>query len=490
MKYTLSIAAFAVTGFLGACNEFNPETPDIPNLPTVTNLQASVANRVVTLSWNLPSTSLDIESLSLKVNNGNTITLGNTTTTYSISGQPMEDEYLYTVKVNYKGGYVSEGQSTIAVVPYEELANLTSFKVVATEKRNVTFEWTLPNDPSITGVWIGLDGEANGTVFDIADYPTGATLGGLKTGVDLKFRGKVVYDKSYYSNGVVVNTALPAMETRTGFLLLADSDTSLPDDDEQAAANWFYDTYVDTDLGDFIPVATLADIDFDEYGVIWIIVDRRDLERGWQNLPANLVNDATIEALRAYSASGGSLYLSNMATQLTVPLGIVPENMPVNTFASGAGGTGTDVWTINPHLGWDFQGTDNYYERADHAVYAGITMEDPNGYGYASVPLIGPGEREDHNSMWDINPYWGEAGSPGPNCVKWFENTTNSLVLATWGHVRDHCVAGMVEFLSNATHGRCIANGFAAYEWNQNSGPNPYQGNIEKLTENILNYLK
>ncbi|MDE6134789.1 MAG: DUF4960 domain-containing protein, partial [Muribaculaceae bacterium] len=62
--------------------------------------------------------------------------------------------------------------------------------------------------------------------------------------------------------------------------------------------------------------------------------------------------------------------------------------------------------------------------------------------------------------------------------------------LATWGHVRDHCVAGLVEFNANAEHGRCIANGLAAYEWNQNSGVNPYQHNIEQLTTNILDYLK
>lgn len=63
-------------------------------------------------------------------------------------------------------------------------------------------------------------------------------------------------------------------------------------------------------------------------------------------------------------------------------------------------------------------------------------------------------------------------------------------MLATWGHVRDHCVAGLVEFYATSSHGSCVANGFAAYEWSQNPGPNPYQKNIERLTANILNYLK
>lgn len=481
--------ALALAGFMGACNEFKPETPELPDLPTVSNLQASVANRVVTLNWQLPATSLSIEGVTLKVNNNNEIALDANTTTYTVYGQPMEDEYLYTVKVKYQGGYVSEGQSVIATVPFEKLADLTSFEVSGIEKRNVSFSWSLPNASGITGVWVGIDGEEAGTVFSTSEYPNGATLGGQQTGVDLKYRAKVVYDETYYSDGVVVNTALPEMEVRAGYLLLADSPANLPDDDEVAAAAWFYDTYVEPDKGDFLPVDQLAEIDFDEYGVIWIMVDRVGEEPGWQNLPSNLVNDATLEALKAYGAHGGNLYLAKMATQLCEPLEIVPAGMNPNIFSSGDGGSGDDVWTINPYLGWDFQNNPDidFYDRTAHAIYEGLEFADPNGYGYMSIPMEGPGWREDHNTMWDCN-VWGNGNYN--NSVRNFEVTTNSLVLATWGHVRDHCVAGLVEFMPNTVHGRVIANGFSAYEFAQNSGANPYQSNVEGLTGNIINYLK
>ena len=492
IKYSLFTLAIGIAGTLSSCNEFKPETPDLPNLPTVKNLTYSVNNRVITLSWDLPTTSMQIEGVTLKVNNNTDrqIVLNGAETSYRVVGQPMQDEYEYTVKVNYAGGYVSEGETIIAVVPYEELADLSSFEVTGMEGRSVTFKWTLPSEPGITGVWVGLDDSESGTVFDATEYPTGGTLSGQKTGVDLKFRAKVIYDQAYYSQGVVVNTALPAMETRTGFLLLADEVSQLPDDDEIAAATWFYDNYVATDKGDFIAVEDLPTIDFDEYGVIWISVDRVGLERGWENLPSNLVDDDTLEALKAFGANGGSLFLSNMATQLTVPLEIVPANMPINAFGNGEGGENGDLWSINPHLGWVFQDQGEYYDRASHAVYEGLTFENVNGYAYSTLPLLGGNYKEDHNSLWDINPYWHEAGDPAPNCVKWFENTTNSLVLAVWGQVGDHCIAGMVDFNPNAVHGRCIAMGLGAYEWNVNNGTNPYQGNIEKLTENILNYLK
>lgn len=488
IKYSLSLAALTMTGWFSSCSDINIEVPELPALPTVNNLEASVSNRVITLSWNLPSSSLEIEGVTVKVNNNNEISLDGAVTSYNVYGQPMEDEYLYTVKVKYKGGYVSQGQSVIATVPYEELAELTSFTVKDMEKRNVTFAWSLPSASGITGVWVGIDGENAGTVFPISEYPNGGTLTGQKTGVDLKYRAKVVYDEAYYSNGVVVNTLLPKIETRAGFLLLADSPADLPDDDELAAAAWFSDNYIDTNKGDFIPVAKLGDIDFDEYGVIMIMVDRVDLEPGWENLPEELVNSKTLELLNAYGENGGNLYLAKMATQLTVPLNVVPADMAPSIFSSGEGGSGDDIWTINPYLGWDFKdgGDQDFYDRTDHAIFQGITLEQVNDYPYASIPLEGPGFREDHNTMWDCNIYGkGDVN----NVILHFENVTNSLVLATWGHVRDHCVAGLVVFNKNTHHGTVVANGFSAYEFSQNSGANPYQGNVEKLTANIINYL-
>ena len=498
-NYGFGFAVMATMGLMTSCSDFTPTmTPDVPDLPTVVNLSQSVDNRVVTISWQYPSTGLEIDGANLTINNNNDniIMLDNGVTSYSIKGQPMQDEYMYTVKVRYKnpdgGTYVSEGESIIATVPYEQLADVTGLQISNIEGKSVSFTYTLPNAAGITGVRVSIDGSESGTVFS-EDYEKGVTLKGQPTGQDLRYRVQVVYDEAYYSDGVEVNTRLPEIETRAAFLLLENSAADLPDDDEKAAAAWYYDNWVATDKGDFITpdqLVAMTTEDYDMYGVIWIMVDRVGLEVGWQNLPSNLIEASTLNALKAYAANGGSLYLSNMATQLTVPLGIVPENMPINAFNSAAGGENGDIWTINTHLGWIFQDIDQYYDRTSHEIFQGLTFENLNDYPYASLPLIGPGHKEDHNALWDINPYWHEAGDPAPNCVKWFENTTNSLVLAVWGQVLDHCIAGMVDFNPNATHGRCIAMGLAAYEWNQNTGTNIYQQNVEKLTDNILNYLK
>ncbi|MEG0701218.1 MAG: DUF4960 domain-containing protein, partial [Muribaculaceae bacterium] len=125
------------------------------------------------------------------------------------------------------------------------------------------------------------------------------------------------------------------------------------------------------------------------------------------------------------------------------------------------------------------------YDHRTHPLFA--NMKTSNQYDHETFLMIGPGQREDHNCMWDLNSY-GFVG--GTNIVASFEATTQSTVLATWGHVTDYCCAGLVEFAPNNDYkGRCIAMGLAAYEWNQNSGKNEYQSNIELLTKNCLDYL-
>lgn len=389
------MAAFTVIlcGLLTSCSDYEPKGyPDVPELAKASGLQADVAGRTVTLRWELPARE-GITGVRVSCDNGAPTILPADATSCVLKGQPMDRDLVYTVKIDYDGGYVSEGISIIARVPY--------------------------------------------------------------------------------------------VASKMAYLMTAPSVADLPDDDERAAATWFSAQ----ENAEFIQPSQISSLDPDIYSVIWIEIDRVGLPFGWENLPGGLADDSTIAALREYSANGGAIYLSNMATQLTVPLGMVPENMAPTIFGNGQGGSGTDVWVINPYLGVDFKdgGDQGYYDRTAHAIYKGLTLEDPNNYGYLTLPLIGPGQREDHNCMWDCNIYG--KGSQR-DVIANFEQTTNSLVLATWGHVRDHCVAGLVEFYANDTHGRCIANGLAAYEWNQNSGQNPYQHNVEQLTLNILNYLK
>ncbi len=485
ITYSLFVALLAICGVISSCSEFNPEgMPDVPTLAKASDLTAIVEGHNIKLTWVNPS-SADIENI-LLIHNGNganPTVLPSNSTSYTVVGQPMGEENLYTVKVRYEGGYTSEGISVNAVLPEEDLADVSNLNA-SVQGRTVSLSWNLPTATGITGVRVIRNGDtASANVFEGAT--TFCELKGQPMGETIKYTVQVIYDTFYYSDGVSTEVEIEVIPAKVGFLMTAPTIAQLPDDDERAAATWF----AAQDGYELVQLADLATLDPEVFSVLWIMIDRVDLPLGWENLPDGLASQSTIEALRNYTAAGGSLYLSNMATQLTVPLGFVPENMAPTCYGNGNGGSGDDVWTINPYLGWDFRnGSDQgFYDRTMHAVFKGITMEDPNGYGYNSVPLIGPGQREDHNCLWDCNLY-GRGNEA--DVIRNFEVTTNSMVLATWGHVRDHCVAGMVDFFPSTTHGKCVANGFAAYEWNQNSGTNPYQHNVEQLTSNILEYLK
>lgn len=358
------------------------------------------------------------------------------------------------------------------------------------EGRNFEMTWTLPTntEETITDVIVIPNGNFDAAVSlgpDATSYQLRK-----QTLTDAFFTVKVKYGE-YVSKGV--STSLVSTQKvilKRAFLLLDNSVADIADDDERAAAEWF----AQQANTEFIHISDLATISSDVYGMIWIMIDRIGLDNAWTGLPAELISQSTINALKAYSADGGALYLSNMATKLTVPLGIVPDTMEPLVFGSGLGGEHGDHWVINPNLGWDFKDNPNadqgFYDRTSHAIFQGLTLEDPNNYGYPTLPLLGPGSQEDHNCLWDCNIYG--RGSYA-DVIKNFESITGSLVLATWGHVRDHCVAGLVDFYGNTTHGACVANGLGAYEWNQNrpndGTVNIYQKNIEGLTLNILNYL-
>lgn len=265
--------------------------------------------------------------------------------------------------------------------------------------------------------------------------------------------------------------------TKAAYFISYNDPSEIEDDDEKASYNWFKKEFVN---GVVLTPATIATTDLGQFEALWVHVDRVGLGHGWSNLPEGLLTESSLNAIKDYYSQGGRLLLTNHATQFIVPLGRTTR-LP-GIYGNGDGGSGTDIWTINANIGME-------YDHTGHPAFAG--MEVSAAFGHPSFPLIGPGHREDHNCMWDLNSYgfpdlYPDAG----NVVKAFEEENNATVLATWGHVTDYCCAGMVEFKpTESCKGTCIAIGLAAYEWNQNSGANLYQSQVELLTRNIISYL-
>ncbi len=263
-------------------------------------------------------------------------------------------------------------------------------------------------------------------------------------------------------------------------MLVPDDYTS--SDDEKDAVEWFKKNYVNTGKGMILTPATIDNLDIEVNPMCWVMCDRIGIEKGWQNLPGNLASTATIEALKAFTADGGNLFLTNHATQLSVAVGRIDEAYAPGIYGSGEGGQNNDIWGVHPVIG-NVEG--QIYDHTGHDIYWGMTYQ-PNLFA-GIYCFEGAGVKGDHNCMWDLNAY---GLVPTPNVVKTWEELTNSTVLGTWNHVVDYCCAGIVDFAPTTTFaGRILAVGLAAYEWNI-QGINEQQEQLEKFTANCIGYLK
>lgn len=346
--------------------------------------------------------------------------------------------------------------------------------------RNVTLTWDAPAGAT------GFEVIRNAQIIE--NLPAGTTTCTLlrqSTGTELAYTVKAKYDDGLVSLGKTVRFIIEAIPAKVAMLIPCSSVAELTDDDEIAAAEWFTTTYADN--GSIITPADIAGLDPDEYNVVWVNIDRVGLAYGWENLPETLVNPEAVAAMAKYAADGGNLFLTKMATQLTVPYGIIAPEYAPGIFSSGEGGEGTDNWCVNAQIG--FMNHDSnpsqYYDHRGDDIYKGMTTL-PD-YGHETFALEGPGWREDHNCMWDLNAY--QYSADGANTVEKFQNQNNCVVLGTWAHVVDYAVAGIVQFYPSANRlGGCIAIGLSAYEFAQRGG-NPYQDNVDKLTANCIAVL-
>lgn len=365
-----------------------------------------------------------------------------------------------------------------AAVQSAKVSNLAA----TVEGRAITLSWTLPSAEGIKGVNIYRNNDLIAELGAVATY----TAKKQPSNQDLLYTVKIVYENGNMSEGETFKVdALPG--SKVAMLLPSNNDSDL-DDDELAAKKWFVQTYGDN--GTVFTPATLTSLNPSQYAALWIQIDRVGLEMGPDKLPADIIASGIISNLTTYLKAGGNVFLTRHATQLVSSLGRIAEQYGPHLFGSGEGGEGTDIWTTNAVIG---SNCDPKYDHRSHAAFAGLEVlpaNDPvNMYDHESYPLEGPGFREDHNCMWDLNSY-GFTPADGVNVVDAFEKKTSSVVLATWGHVTDYCCGGIIEFLPTADiKGRVLCIGLSAYEFNQNSVTNQYQQNTEKLTKNCIDYL-
>lgn len=351
--------------------------------------------------------------------------------------------------------------------------------------RNLTLTWELPaSDQLPAGVTMtGIEVVKNSMeVTTIDSLCTSYLIKRATVNTEMSYAVRIVYSDGRVSPNAAIIFSIPYEEkARPAMVLLADNISDLESDEERGAALWFQKNYVDLGEGNFISAADLPYINLNEVSVLWIHVDRLGITSGIDQLPAELTSNAVKAALKTYIANGGNMYLSKHATQLVVAYGRVKDKFLPNIFNAADGATGSDIWSMNANL------VGGKYDMRNHAIFAGLSK---NSDANTTYPLIGPVYRYDHNCLWDMNAL--TLTKSGDDKFEKFQKETNSEILATWGQVTDDAVAGIINFKSDDDGnflGTVICNGLAAYNMG-NEENTEYQSNNEKLTQNILEYLK
>lgn len=360
----------------------------------------------------------------------------------------------------------------------EPVSNLTAD--YTSTSRKVTLRWDNPSMEGQSGIQLIRD---NTDVSNIDGVVTSYFIKKAPVNVDVAYTVKARYADGRVSEGRTVRFNIPYVAQKGSRVAMLVADDYTVSDDEKDAVAWFKSHFVDQGAGDIVTPAEIDNLDIESHAVCWVMCDRIGVDKGWEKLPGGLSSAETINALKAFCNDGGSLLLTNHATQLSVAVGRIPEAYAPGIFGNGEGGQNNDVWGVQPVIG-NVEG--QIYDHSAHDIFKGMTFT-PGLYERSIYTFEGAGVKGDHNCMWDLNAY---GLAPNPNVVKAWEDMTNSSVLGTWNHVVDYCCAGIVDFAPTTTFaGRILAVGLASYEWNV-GGANQYQDQLETFTANCIAYLK
>lgn len=255
---------------------------------------------------------------------------------------------------------------------------------------------------------------------------------------------------------------LSKAQTKVGIFI--EKTTGL-DDDEQAAYDWFHNSYKPghgLEKVVFTP-DNISNLNANDVKVLWIPINRQG--NNIADVQPSAIYDH-VETLKKYVQSGGNLYLTNHATLLTSAIGRIDEQYKPNTVSYGAPGENKDAWGVNPRFAdMDYRG---------HVLYSDFVAGSKNDNYFLNSGT----SKEDHNCLWTgVSSYYTD-----------FIKATNSHILGKWSENGDTNNFGVVEFMPSGDYkGTILCNGLAAYEWSCED--NKYVDNIKRFTENSISYL-
>ncbi|WP_187270129.1 DUF4960 domain-containing protein [Pontibacter qinzhouensis] len=293
------------------------------------------------------------------------------------------------------------------------------------------------------------------------------------SGETVDFSEPVVFTVSAGSTSAnyTVTVSKQAAGLTIAYLSTAANRAAISNADEKEAADWLFNKFSDVSFVSFQDVAGGKSLS--EYAVIWWHHDAA------ADLPAMALDARVVNALKAYRAAGGNLFLTTFATRYVEALGIVPQGKgPNNVFGD---------FLPNGFVERDNSWGISFRGNEGHPIFQGLeTFETGKAY------LLEKGTfRLNHTAWWFVNEWGGYGDGAG-----WRQQTGGiNLASESWD---DHLNGrvGIAEFPGSSTDGNAVIIAFGAYDWfnepdasGNPSQSNGYKHNIERLTENAIRYL-
>lgn len=294
----------------------------------------------------------------------------------------------------------------------------------------------------------------------------------------LNFTNPVQYTISHLDETFTYEVSVELVDFRKmAFLGAPATAGDITNMDDKTAYEWFAANFP---VNEYISFADIkAGKDLNDYAVIWYHYDAYD--KGGDPVVHSDVNAQVTDALNAYLAQGGNLYLSSAGMALGQVLNIAKDGKMWNN----AWGYDNNPFLVNDDngIGWGMRVKD-----PSHPVFKNIQWNTGETHRFF---LISNGcYTKGHNIRWNFTADW-DGNVYNRDVARW-EATNGGKQLASlhWDdNMNEVCI--MTEYERNAERGAVITNGAECYDWynEENSPANKYRRNLETLTYNILNYL-
>lgn len=466
MKNTIKIIILSLFVLINySCSQDRDIMADAENeVPAVENLKVELVGDIAKLTWNNPTYTGNTQII-LKHNNGVEL-LDFSKSSYEFEIGDVDIEYFFTIKLkDIDSGSFSLGKTvSLTREGPKPVLNFAGSQVA----NSVVLTWGV-QDTNITGVKLTIDGT------EVINLPSNATTYTLADAELREYNFKINTVNSKNQESPSRSLIFKVGATKIGYLGVAANVASISDDDEKASAAWLFKTYPDAEYISFADINSGKDLS--EFRVLWWHYDKQDDNPA---LPSAALSTNVVSAIKTFHANGGGLLLNTHAIEYLWTIGRITDNIG-KLKGAGAGFSNGDTWSVGINIGL-------IHDESLHPLYKGIETIKPDDRKI--IRLIGPGYREDHNFVLWIGDYYG-IGNANEQVYSNLFNNAKIRILGTWDGVTDYWMMANFETMpNNEFQGTAIAIGIGAFEWNQNSGTNLYQKNIENITKNALEYLK